>query len=72
MHRLDQLTELNMDRAAAIEAKASAQASVDAGEAKLSELRSKTSQNAERAIQGASLHGISPFAVFGLHISTDI
>jgi chromosome segregation ATPase len=53
-----QLTELNMDRAAAIEAKASAQTSVDAGEAKLSELRSKTSQNAERARNFERVRGI--------------
>lgn len=44
-----QLTELNTDSATVVAAKADAQASVDAGEAKLTDLRSKTSQNAERA-----------------------
>jgi uncharacterized protein YhaN len=43
-----QLSELNTGSATAVAAKADAQASVDAGEAKLSDLRSKTSQNAER------------------------
>jgi hypothetical protein len=43
-----QLSELTAGSAAAVAAKADAQASVDAGEAKLSDLRSKTSQNAER------------------------
>jgi len=44
-----QLSELNTGSATAVAAKADAQAAVDAGEAKLSDLRSKTSQNAERA-----------------------
>jgi len=44
-----QLSELNTGSATAVAAKADAQASVDAGEAKLSDLRSKTSQNSERA-----------------------
>jgi chromosome segregation ATPase len=44
-----QLTELNTDSATVLAAKAGAQAAVDAGEAKLTDLRSKTSQNAERA-----------------------
>jgi chromosome segregation ATPase len=43
-----QLSELNTGSAKAVAAKADAQTSVDAGEAKLSDLRSKTSQNAER------------------------
>lgn len=43
-----QLNELNAGSAAALAAKTDAQVSVDAGEAKLSDLRSKTSQNAER------------------------
>lgn len=44
-----QLAELNADSGTAVSAKADAQASVDTGEAKLTDLRSKTSQNAERA-----------------------
>jgi DNA repair exonuclease SbcCD ATPase subunit len=44
-----QLSELNTASATAVTARADAQASVDAGEAKLSDLRSKTSQNAARA-----------------------
>jgi uncharacterized protein YhaN len=44
-----QLSDLNTGSAAAVAARADAQASVDAGEAKLSDLRGKTSQNAERA-----------------------
>lgn len=43
-----QLSELNAGSAKALAAKNDAQSSVDAGEAKLSDLRSKTSQNAER------------------------
>ena len=53
-----QLTELNTDSASAIDAKASAQASVDAGEAKLSDLRSKTSRNVERASKFERVRGI--------------
>ncbi|MET4072497.1 uncharacterized protein YhaN/Sec-independent protein translocase protein TatA [Bradyrhizobium sp. S3.2.6] len=44
-----QLSDLNAASAGAVAAKADAHASVDTGEAKLSELRSKTSRNAERA-----------------------
>lgn len=44
-----QFSELTAGSTAAVAAKTDAQASVDAGEAKLSDLRSKTSQNAERA-----------------------
>ena len=44
-----QFSELKAGSTAAVAAKTDAQASVDAGEAKLSDLRSKTSQNAERA-----------------------
>jgi energy-coupling factor transporter ATP-binding protein EcfA2 len=53
-----QLTELNRDSAIAMDAKASAKASVDAGEAKLSDLRSKTGQNAERARKLERVRGI--------------
>lgn len=44
-----QLSALNAESAKALAAKADAQASVDAGEKRLSDLRSETSQNAERA-----------------------
>jgi energy-coupling factor transporter ATP-binding protein EcfA2 len=44
-----QLRGLNAESAEALTAKVTAQSSVDASEMKLSELRSKTSQNAERA-----------------------
>jgi chromosome segregation ATPase len=53
-----QLTELNKDSAIAIDAKASAKAFLDAGEAKLSDLRSKTSQNAEEARKLERVRGI--------------
>lgn len=44
-----QLSDLNAGSIAAVAAKTDAQAFVDAGEARLSDLRGKTSQNAERA-----------------------
>jgi energy-coupling factor transporter ATP-binding protein EcfA2 len=44
-----QLSDLNAESAKALAAKTDAQSSVDAGEKKLSDLRSETSQNAERA-----------------------
>ena len=53
-----QLTELSKDSATAIDAKASAKASVDAGEARLSDLRTKASQNAEGARKLERVRGI--------------